>query len=192
MTLLRARYWPAPAPARFINGILFNLSWFAIVLTHSSVIAVAIVVVHLMAHFRFIGKGTAELRLIAAVTLCGAVVDQSLFRIGVFNLAGQPALAPLWLACLWPVFATTLMHTFAGLQNRVFLAVVFGALGGALSYTAGVRLTTIEFGSALWGPFILGALWAVFFPLLLVFAARLSKPGDPLQRWMPAERRALD
>jgi hypothetical protein len=98
----------------------------------------------------------------------------------------------LWLACLWPVFATTLMHTFAGLQNRVFLAVVFGALGGALSYTAGVRLTTIEFGSPLWGPFILGALWAVVFPLLLVFAARLSKPGDPLQRWMPAERRALD
>ncbi len=192
MTLLRARYWPAPAPARFVNGILFNLSWFAIVLTHSSLIAVAIVVVHLLVHFRCMGKGTAELRLIAAVTLCGAVVDQLLFRIGVFNLAGQSALAPLWLACLWPVFATTLMHTFAGLQNRVVLAVVLGALGGALSYTAGVRLTDIEFGSPLWGPFILGALWAVVFPLLLIVAARLSSPGDPLQAWMPAQRRALD
>lgn len=192
MTLLRARYWPAPAPARFINGILFNLSWFAIVLTHSSLIAVAIVLVHLLAHFRLMGKGTAELRLIAAVTLGGAVLDQLLFRIGVFNLAGLPALAPLWLACLWPVFATTLMHTFAGLQHRVSLAVVLGALGGALSYTAGVRLTAIEFGSPLWGPVVLGALWAVGFPLLLALSARLSTSGDPLQAWVPAERRALD
>jgi Protein of unknown function (DUF2878) len=187
MALLHARYWPAPAPAKFVNGVLFNLSWFAIVLTHSSLIAVAIAVAHLVAHFRFMGKGRAELRLIAVVTLGGAVVDQLLFRIGVFNLAGQPALAPLW-----PVFATTLMHAFAVFQNRVSLAVVFGALGGALSYTAGVRLTDIDFGSPLWGPVILGMLWAIIFPLLLTIAARLIGQVDPLQTWTPVERRALD
>ncbi len=94
-----------------------------------------------------------------------------------FNLAGQPALAPLWLACLWPVFATTLMHSFAVLQNRLLLAAVCGALGGALSYIAGVRLSAMEFASPLWGPVLLGALWAAVFPLLLQVAARLRSPA---------------
>jgi hypothetical protein len=194
MTSQKAPLWqaPAPVPAKFVNAVLFNLSWFAIVLTQSSLVAVAIVVVHLLVHFRLMGKGRAELALIAAVTLCGIALDQLLFRSGVFNLAGQPAPAPLWLACLWPVFATTLMHAFAGFQQRIFLAVMLGAVGGALSYTAGVRLTSIDFGSPLWGPVILAALWAVVFPLLLMLSARCSGPGDPLQAWTPAERRAID
>jgi hypothetical protein len=191
MTLLKARYGPAPAPAKFVNAILFNLAWFAIVVTQSSLLAPAIVAVYLVAHFRFMGKGRGELYLIAVVTVLGACVDQLLFGAGVFNLAGQPALAPLWLTCLWPVFATTLMHAFAGFQNRVSLAVVVGALGGALSYTAGVRLTDIDFGSLLWGPVILGILWAVIFPLLLTVAARLIGQVDPLQAWTPVERRAF-
>ena len=190
----KARLWPAPAPvpAKFVNAVLFNLSWFAIVLTQSSLLALAILVVHLVAHFRFIGRGGGEVYLIAAVTVFGACVDQVLFRTGVFNLLGQPALAPVWLTCLWPVFATTLMHAFAGFQHRIFLAIIFGAVGGSLSYTAGVRLTTVDFGAPLWGPVVLGVLWAVVFPLLLMLSARLSSPGDPRQAWTPAERRAFD
>jgi Protein of unknown function (DUF2878) len=194
MNLLKARYKPAPAPAKFVNAMLFNLAWFAIVLTQSSALAPAIVIVYLLAHFRFMGRGRSELLLVVAVTVFGACVDQLLFQGGVFNLAGQPALAPLWLICLWPVFATTLMHAFAGLQHRLFLAVVVGASGGALSYIAGVRLTDIDFGSPLWGPVVLGLLWAVIFPALLAIAARLIAPADPLQAWSPApvERRAFD
>lgn len=194
MTSHNTRLWPtqAPVPAKFVNAVLFNLSWVAIVLTQSSLIAAAIVVVHLLAHFRLMGKGRAELRLIVAVTLCGIAVDQMLFASGVFNLAGQVALAPLWLACLWPVFATTLMHAFAGFQHRFLLATIFGAAGGGLSYIAGVRLTAIDFGSPLWGPIILAAMWAVVFPMLLMLAGRLSRPDDTLQAWTPAERRAVD
>lgn len=192
MTLLKARYGPAPAPAKFVNAILFNLAWFAIVVTQSSLLAPAIVAVYLVVHFRFMGMGRRELLLVVAVTVFGACVDQLLFQGGVFNLAGQPALAPLWLICLWPVFATTLMHAFAGLHNRLFLAVVVGASGGALSYIAGVRLTDIDFGSPLWGPVILAMLWAVIFPLLLTVAARLIGPVDSLQAWSPVERRAFD
>jgi hypothetical protein len=192
MGLLNASYGPAPTPGRFVNGILFNVAWLAIVLSHSSLLAVAITAAYLSTHFLFIGKGRAELQLIVVVTLCGAFVDQLLFRTGVFNLAGQPALAPLWLTCLWPVFASTLMHSFAALQNRLVLAAVVGALGGTLSYTAGVRLTPVDFGSPLWSPIILGALWAAVFPAVLRFAARLSDPDDALQSWVPEARRALD
>ena len=177
--------WPNIA-----NAILFNLSWLAIVLTQSPVIAPLIVAVHLLLHYRVMPKG--ELRLIAGVTVGGAIIDQMLFKVGVFNLAGQPGLAPLWMTCLWPVFATTLMHSFAVLQNRVLLAAACGAVGGSLSYIAGVRLSAMEFASPLWGPVIVGILWAAVFPLLLQIAARLQDRRDALQSWSPPVRRAFD
>lgn len=196
MTSLEASYWPAPAPARIANGIMFNISWFAIVITHSSVIAVAILVAHLLAHFRFVGNGRSEVLLVSLVAVFGAVVDQVLFRTGVFNMAGVAATAPLWLTCLWPLFATTLMHAFAGFQQRVLFAAFLGGVGGGLSYVAGVRLTAVEFGSPLWGPVTIALVWALTLPLLLKFAAMLNdnRPpsGDALQSWDPAERRALD
>lgn len=172
------------------NAVLFNISWFAIVLTQSPLLAPLIVVAHVLLHWRLFGKGKGELRLIAGVTLCGAVIDQLLFKSGVFNIAGQPALAPLWLTCLWPVFATTLMHSLAGLQDRIFLAAVCGALGGALSYTAGVRLSAVEFAAPFWGPVLLGILWAAIFPVLLQIAARCKGQRDALQAWQP--QRAFD
>ena len=192
MSSRKLRYAPAHLPAKLGNAVLFNLSWFAILVTHSSVIALAILVLHLALPFALLGKGRSEAVLIAGVTLVGAALDQLLFLTGVFTLAGQSALAPFWLACLWPVFATTLMHAFDGLQRRPVLAAAAGALGGALSYIAGARLTAVEFSSPLWGPLVIALLWAVLFPLLLKCAARLSGPGDPLQAWEPAVRRAFD
>jgi len=179
--------WPNIA-----NAILFNLSWLAIVLTQSPIIAPLIVALHLLLHCSVMGKGKGELRLIAGVTLGGAIIDQMMFKAGVFNLAGQPGLAPLWMTCLWPVFATTLMHSFAVLQNRVWLAAACGALGGALSYIAGVRLSAMEFASPLWGPVLVGILWSAVFPLLLQIAARLQDQRDALQSWSPPVRRAFD
>jgi hypothetical protein len=179
-------------PAIAFNGVLFNLSWFAILVSQSTVLAVAIAGLHLVTHFIFLGKGRRELLLIVAVTLVGAVLDQLLFLSGVCNLGGERTLAPLWLACLWPVFATTLMHAFAGLQHRPWLAAAVGAVGGALAYIAGVRLTDVEFGSPLWGPVIIGLAWSALFPLFLGCASRLQGVGDPLQSWEPAVRRAFD
>ena len=180
------------APVNIINIVLFNISWFAIVLSQSTLVAPIIVGIHLLLHWLVMGKGKDELRLIGGVTLCGVVVDQLLFKTGVFNLAGQPALAPLWLSCLWPVFASTLMHSLVGFQNRIALAVVCGALGGALSYIAGVRMSAVDFASPLWGPVLLGALWAVIFPLSVQVAARLQSQRDALQSWSPQARRAFD
>jgi len=179
-------------PVNIINVVLFNISWFAIVLSQSSLIALVVVGIHLLLHWYVMGKGRDEVRLIMGVTVCGVIVDQLLFKAGVFNLAGQPALAPLWLSSLWPVFASTLMHSFVVFQNRIPLAVVCGALGGALSYIGGVRLSAVDFASPLWGPLLVGILWAFMFPLLVQVAARLQNRRDALQSWSPQVRRACD
>jgi hypothetical protein len=178
--------------ARLANAALFNLSWFAIVVTQQAAIALAVVALHLVAHVVLVGRDRGEMLLIALVSLIGVALDQLLFLLGVFNVGGQSALAPLWLSCLWPVFATTLLHAFASLQGRPWIAALVGGVGGAVSYVAGVHLSDVEFASALWGPVIVGVLWALLFPLLLAWAARLSRSADPLQAWEPSTRRAFD
>jgi hypothetical protein len=178
--------------ATVVNGLLFNASWFAIIMTQSSVIATSVVALNLFVHWFLLANGRTEWQLIGIVTVAGVALDQLLFFLGVFNVAGQAALAPLWLSCLWPVFATTLMHAFSSLQGRVYVASAIGAVGGGLSYIAGTRLSDVEFGSPVWGAFIVGALWAVLFPLLLNLAARIQATRDPLQSWEPPVQRALD
>ena len=157
-----------------VNGMMFNLAWLGIVMTHSVVYAPFFAAFHLVIHFVVMGKGLPEMRVIAVITVLGCLLDLLLFRLGVFKGAGLSVLPPLWLACLWPVLASTLLHAFATLRGRYFLSALFGAIGGAASYTAGMRLTEVSFGSAVYGPMIIGLLWAALFPALLELAAVLS------------------
>jgi hypothetical protein len=150
-----------------LNGLMFNVTWLIIVTTESALIAPVVALLHLLIHFAVMGKGYIEVRVILQVALLGAVVDQILFYFQVFVVAGQAALPPLWLTCLWPVLATTLMHAFSGLQNRYVLAALLGGIGGAASFIAGTRLTSVSFDSVFWGPVVIGVLWAIVFPLLL-------------------------
>jgi hypothetical protein len=105
--------------------------------------------------------------------LAGFLLDQVFFAVGIFTVSGKFSFAPLWLSCLWPVLATTLMHAFSGLQQRLLLASVIGAIGGAGSYGAGTRLSDVDFTSLFWGPIIMALTWAIVFPALML-AARLN------------------
>tara|TARA_R110002073_G_scaffold1286_2_gene9042 strand:+ start:344 stop:883 length:540 start_codon:yes stop_codon:yes gene_type:complete len=152
------------------NAIFFNISWFVIVVTQSALIGPAQAVLHLLLHFWLIGRGVAELRLIAVVLVLGIGVDQLMFASGVLSAPGV-SLAPVWLSCLWPVFATTLCHAFRGFHDRTVLAVLLGAFGGAGSYVAGARLSEVDIASPVIGTLVLALVWGVLFPLLLKLAA---------------------
>ncbi len=155
-----------------LNGTMFNISWLLIVSQQSTAWALFVVVAHLSLHFALMGKGLPEARLIVMVSIFGVVLDQVLFATGVFTIGGEASLAPIWLTCLWPALATTLMHAFSGLQGRNILAMVAGGIGGTTSYVAGVRMTDIDFGSPLWAPLAICLLWAMLFPTLLAVAER--------------------
>ena len=160
------------------NGLLFNISWLAIVSSESALIAPAVVAAHLLVHQLWIGRGNRELVFIAGVALFGLLLDQLLFAVGVFTVAGEWSLAPLWLSCLWPVLATTLDHAFAGLQKHPALAAVLGAGGGVGSYYAGTAMSAVDFVNPVAGLVIMGALWAVLFPVLAM-AARYWFAEEP-------------
>ena len=150
-----------------LNGLLFNLSWLVIVLGQSAAIALAAVGVHLIIHFSACGWRAPELRLVAAVTAVGFLLDQLLFALGVFTINGAAAAAPLWMSCLWPVLATTLLHAFGRLAGHYWLAALLGAVGGSLSYIAGTRLSAVDFASPQAGPLIMAVLWSLLMPALL-------------------------
>ena len=152
------------------NGLLFNLSWLAIVTSESLFIAPAVVLAHLLVHQLWIGRGARELVFIAGVALFGVLLDNLLFAVGLFTVNGEPGLAPLWLSCLWPVLATTFQHAFAGLQRSLPLAAVLGAVGGAGSYYAGTGMSAVDFAHPVAGLVVIGALWALLFPALALAA----------------------
>ena len=102
---------------KLINGVLFNITWLAVVYTHSALWALVITAAHLALHFSLISSRFAEARLILGLTLFGAILDQILFVLGVFAYKGASAAAPVWMSCLWPVLGTTLLHAFRGLQH---------------------------------------------------------------------------
>ncbi len=166
-----------PGLCALANGLLFNVSWFAIVSTHSDFLAPIVACVHLLVHFALFGRGLEELQLVLGISLVGIVLDKLLFIAGIFSVAGQATDAPLWLSCLWPVLATTLMHAFRTLQDRLALSAAVGAIGGTLSYLAGTRLSDISFNDPFWGPVAIAVLWAVAFPTLLVAARAMSLRG---------------
>lgn len=161
------------------NGTAFNISWLAIVYSQSTPIAVAVVAIHLALHGYFLVNNQREWLLIAAVAVFGVVLDQVLFAGGLFVLDnGSASLAPLWLSCLWPVLATTFDHAFATFQQRPWLAVVAGLIGGSMSYIAGTRLSDIAFADAVAGPIIIGLLWAALMPALARATRTLLHPQE--------------
>ena len=159
------------------SAVLFNISWLAIVINESNAIAVAVVAAHLLVHFWLLGRDAGEVRLVLLLSTLGFGLDQLLFSAGLFTAGGGTA--PLWLSCLWPVFATTLCHAFHPLWGRITLATVAGAVGGTGSYIAGTRLTAVAFSDPLWGPVALAILWGLLFPALLALAARMVKRDAP-------------
>lgn len=159
------------------NGLLFNVSWLAIVGSQDVRIALPVVAAHLLIHQVWLCRGRRELLFIAAVSVFGLLLDQFLFIVGVFTLAGKATLAPLWLSCLWPVLATTLNHAFATLQRNLLLAGVLGGIGGLGSYYAGTSMSAVDFADPLVGPTVITVLWIALFPALAL-AARLTLSED--------------
>jgi hypothetical protein len=152
------------------NGLMFNVSWLAIVASESLLIAPLVVLVHVTIHQLWIGRGRRELWFIAGCALFGLLLDQLLFAVGLFTLNGQAALAPLWLTCLWPVMATTFDHAFVTLQKQLTLAGILGGIGGLSSYYAGTSMSSVDFADPVYGPVIIGGLWALLFPAMAAVA----------------------
>jgi hypothetical protein len=165
----------------------FQLFWFAAVLgaARGHVWLGALALLPYLAWILRRDRGRARLaaRWLAAGAL-GSLIDGALAALGLLVYPTAPAGWPPWLvppfiAGLWIAFATLPHVSLAWLASRPALAALLGAIGGPLSFAAGVRAGAVAHGPSLLATNAVLALeYALATPLLLRWLAPRS-PARP-------------
>jgi hypothetical protein len=163
----------ASMPNKLGNAALFQLGWFASVLSpqHPWLLGVPLLVLGL--HLGWLSSWAAEGKLLLSALLIGVTVDSTLLHLGVFDFGQPRLLVPLWLALLWPLLASTLLHCLAWTARPWWRASLLGAASAPLSYYAGAQLAGVNlpYGTTT-TLLVLALLWAVLLPLLHGLARR--------------------
>lgn len=156
-----------------LNAVIFNIAWLACILG-GSLVAVPVAIVVIGFHLTYFSDNTVEATLIAAVLLLGVVVDSVLIRTGLLVPPDTSLWPPLWLVCLWGLFATTLNHSMMWFQSHLGVAVVTGGIAGALTYLAGTRLTDFSLRDPQTTTLVaMFLVWCLVFPFCLMLAKTL-------------------
>jgi hypothetical protein len=175
-------------PKILLNFVAFQVAWFACVLggaNDQSLAGTMVVGAVICLHLALAQRPRPEALLIAVAAVIGLAWESWLVTLGLIrypagNLA--PGLAPYWIVAMWALFATSLNLSMPWLKGRMWLAALFGAVGGPLAYLAGERLGGLQMPDPVLalGAQALG--WAVLFPMLTGLAARLNGfgPAPPL------------
>ena len=158
-----------------INLALFQLGWLVCVLGGNIYAAVFTSLV-LLIHGWLILDDRREWKLIAVIVFCGCLWDISMAQIGVIHFTDTMiAGIPLWLVCLWLLFATTFRHSLLWLRRYLWLAVPLGGVFGPLSYWFGADLAEVELRAPVFASLaIMAAGWAVLFPCGIYYASTFA------------------
>ena len=165
---------------KILNFVLFQAAWFVCVLGASynhTYLALTLSLIILLLHFAIIKKRMLELKLIIIAGLIGLLFDGALlnFDLIIYNDPGLPyPFTPIWIVMLWMIFAMTLNHSLAWLSQKIYVSVLFGAMGGPLAYIAGEKLGAITLLSTN-SIITLSIGWALITPILLTIANKLNK-----------------
>ena len=163
--------------------IAFQLFWFAAVLGAAAgslwagpAALVPLVVLHVLWLPRE-ARGR-ELVTLAGVGLVGTLMDTGLHAANLTSYPGTAAvwdvtLVPPWITSLWIAFATQRQTSLRWLRGRPLLAAVLGAVGGPLSWRAGVALGAAGMGEP---PLATWVALAIQYGLIMPVLMRLGAP----------------
>jgi hypothetical protein len=160
-----------------VNAVLFQLGWFACVIG-GDIIALLWTVPYLILHFLYISTQGKEWQFVLFVAVLGSILDAAAIAAGMFSVSSALPL-PVWLICLWLLFGTLIPHGLSWLRGRSWLAALFGAIGGSMSYIAGVRLGAASTDNLMVSSLIWATQWALLLPLLLAIAERWLQREKP-------------
>jgi len=177
------------------NFALFQTFWFAAVggaARGQLWVGPVAVAVFVSAHLAMVPRGERrpEAGYLVGVTLVGGLVDTALHAFAVTGFPTSPPgasftwpqglgpIPPPWILSCWLAFACLPRFSLGWLAGRPTLAALLGAVGGPLSYLAGVRLGATEVpGSTLTTVLVLAVEYAVLTPLMLALVPR-SRAGS--------------
>lgn len=162
------------------NILVFQAGWFATVLGAANGmpwIGLAAAVAAVALHLKSVPRPGVELRLVLTALSLGLAADSLLLATGWIaypNGLWVPGAAPYWIGALWVLFTCTLNVSMRWLKGRYWLAALFGAVGGPLSYLAGARLGAMTFTETIPALTALAVGWAVMMPVLVWLSSRMD------------------
>jgi len=136
-----------------------------------------VTVLFIMIHLFIVNFNKKDIQIICIAIFCGFIID-SLFSIfGFIDYQGgiftKYNLAPLWILSMWAGFALTMLYSLESIRTKYFISSILGFIGGPLSYSAGVRIGSLEINTQF--TYILLALaWGLIVPLLFRYMNTLK------------------
>lgn len=155
------------------NIILFQLGWFACVLTAANsqpLFGVLLSAVIIFFHMGMSENYMQESRIIVIAMITGLIWDSLIVSAGWLSYKSGMIvdfMAPYWIIAMWGLFATTLNSSLSWLKDKLLLASLFGAISGPLAYYAGAKLGAVDFINSIHALIALSLGWALFTPMLL-------------------------
>ena len=167
-----------------INIILFQIGWFACVLTAASnqpLLGASISLLIIFTHLFISKQYKQEIRIIVIAMVIGLIWDSLIVSAGwITYQSGMMVefMAPYWIVLMWALFATTINSSLSWMKEKLLLSAVFGAIAGPLAYYAGMKLGAVEFSNEHYALVALSIGWAIFTPLLLMLSTKKSEQNN--------------
>ena len=145
---------------KIINYLLFQICWVFCIMG-TDIMAVCATAFFLISHLYITGSGAKELRNILLVATAGFSMDVLCAYIGLINLSPGGTF-PLYLFCVWVIFASTINWSFKFVMERMDLAILTGFFS-PLAYYAAHKLEKVQYIESLVQSMLLHALlWSLF------------------------------
>ena len=163
-----------------INIILFQIGWFACVLSAANnhpLVGASISLFIIISHVLLSREYKQEIIIIVIAMVIGLFLDSFIISAGWITYTSgmlSDFIAPYWIVLMWALFATTLNYSLSWLRNKLLISAVFGAIAGPLAYYAGMKLGAVEFVNENNALISLSIGWAICTPLLLKLASNKS------------------
>ncbi len=180
---------------KLVNALVYNAGWFACVggaghgLPWAGALAAC---AGLALHLGVSERPREEAQFVASAVVLGCAMDSLQSLAGTFTFRPEQTfhgLAPVWLASVWVLFATTFSGCLSFIQGRWALMALFGAVGGPLAYFAGAKLGAVTMPDGAGRAVALGAIgvaWAIAYPALGWLWARMTRDAAPTPDPPPA------
>ncbi len=126
---------------------------------------------YIILHFIFSHMRKRDLIIMIIIGSLGIIIDSTFANMDVISfphLSTTFLQTPIWLACLWFVFALMIPYSLYWLKKNLAIASIAGAIGGSFSYFLGHKLGALQLAEPLitnLGIYCIA--WGIIFPLAL-------------------------
>ena len=131
----------------------------------------------ILIHLIIVKFNVRDIKIISLAILIGLIIDSLFFQLNLIDYQGgilaNFKIAPLWILSMWGGFVVTLLYTLNSIKNHYIISGLIGAIGGPLSYNAGVKIGSIIINGSL-AYIILAIIWGLIVPFLFYLINKLE------------------